>query len=67
MGKFRLNTDYDARVFQSVTLKFQFSEEDSRETYLGLTQEDFDDAPFRRYLASGADLMTTKHRQFQYT
>ncbi len=65
MGKIRLNTDYDARVFQSLTLKFQFSEEDSRETYLGLTQDDFEETPFRRYLASAADLMTTKHRQFQ--
>ena len=56
---------YKRQVFQSLSLKFQFSEEASRETYLGLTQEDFEDTPYRRYLASEADRMDTKHQQFQ--
>ena len=65
LGKVRINTDYDAKVFQSLTLKFQYSEEASNETYLGLTQSDFDADPYRRYLASEADEMQTEHRQFQ--
>ncbi len=65
LAKFRVNTNRDARVFQSVQFKFQYSEEISNETYLGLTQEDFDVNPYRRYLASGADRMDTDHMQFQ--
>lgn len=65
LGKVRWNTALDAKVFQSFTFKFQFSEEASNETYLGLTQDDFDADPYRRYLASAADRMDTKHQQFQ--
>ncbi len=65
LGKVRVNSDYDAKVFQSLGFKFQYSEEASNETYLGLTQEDFDDTPYRRYLASAADRMDTKHQQLQ--
>lgn len=65
LGKVRINSDYDARVFQSLTFKYQYSEEASNETYLGLTQEDFDAAPYRRYLASAADRMETQHKQYQ--
>lgn len=65
LGKVRLNSDLDARVFQSLSLKFQYSEERSQETYLGLTQDDFEDTPYRRYLASAADRMDTQHKQFQ--
>ena len=65
LGKVRLNTDLDAKVFQSLTFKIQYSEEDSEETYLGLTQDDFDNSPYRRYLASAKDDMLTEHQQFQ--
>jgi Fe(3+) dicitrate transport protein len=65
LAKFRVNTNRDARIFQSVQMKFQYSEEASNETYLGLTQADFDVNPYRRYIASSADLMDTEHKQFQ--
>ena len=65
LGKVRVNSDLDAKVFQSLSFKFQYSEEASHETYLGLTQDDFDDKPYRRYLASEQDRMDTKHQQFQ--
>lgn len=65
LAKVRLNTDLDAKVFQSLTLKYQYSEEDSNETYLGLTQNDFDTNPYRRYLASAEDNIITDHQQFQ--
>ena len=65
LAKVRLNTDLDAKVFQSLTLKYQYSEEDSNETYLGLTQDDFEVDPYRRYLASAEDNIVTDHQQFQ--
>lgn len=65
LGKVRLNTNLDAKVFQSLTLKYQYSEEDSNETYLGLTQNDFEADPYRRYLASAEDNIVTDHQQFQ--
>ncbi|MDZ7614853.1 MAG: hypothetical protein U5K51_15030 [Flavobacteriaceae bacterium] len=41
LGKVRLNTDWDAKIFQSLTAKIQYSEETGNETYLGLTDERF--------------------------
>ncbi|MFD1315888.1 TonB-dependent receptor family protein [Namhaeicola litoreus] len=66
LGKIRLNSDYDAKVFQSLTMKLQFSEEASNETYLGLTEDDFNANPYRRYLSSAEDKMDTEHKQIQF-
>lgn len=65
LGKFRINTNNDAKIYQSLQFKLQYSEEVSNETYLGLTQEDYDANPFRRYIASSEDKMETEHWQFQ--
>ena len=65
LAKFRLNTNRTAKVFQSLTFKIQYSEEDSNETYLGLTDADFDRDPYARYRASEVDNMTNEHTQFQ--
>ncbi len=65
LGKVRFNTDWDARIFQSLTAKVQYSEENGNETYLGLTDEDFKKDPYRRYRASSEDNIVTEHRQFQ--
>ena len=65
LGKLRWNTNRDAKIFQSLTLKIQYSEEDSNETYLGLTDADFEVDPYRRYAASQADNMVNEHTQFQ--
>lgn len=67
VAKFRVNTNADAKIYQSLTVKAQISNEDSDETYLGLTQGDFDANPYRRYLASEADNITTKHTQMMLT
>ncbi len=45
--------------------KAGFSMEESNETYLGLTDEDFAEDPNHRYLASQDDLMDWEHYQFQ--
>lgn len=65
LGKFRVNTNKEAKVFQSLQFKIQYSEEVSNETYLGLTQADYDENPYRRYIASAADRMDTEHWQIQ--
>lgn len=67
VAKIRLNTGPEAGIGQELELKFQYSDESSDETYLGLTQTDFDAAPFRRYAASREDQMNTEHVQFMAT
>lgn len=65
LAKFRLNTNRSAKVFQSLSFKIQYSEEDSNETYLGLTDQDFERDPYARYRASELDNMTNEHTQYQ--
>lgn len=67
VAKFKVNSNPNAKIFQSLTLKLQYSEEVSNETYLGLTQTDFDANPYRRYAASAEDFMDTEHKQIMIT
>ena len=57
----------NARVKQNLEFKFQYSDENANETYLGLSQNDFDTNPFFRYPSSDNDKMTTDHTQFVLT
>lgn len=61
LGKIRLNTDPEAEVYQELEVKLNRYDQDSDETYLGLTQEDFDRTPFRRYAGSQLDHMDVDH------
>ena len=45
------------------TLKLGFADEEADETYLGLSQSDFDANPYRRYAASQLDAFTSEHSQ----
>ena len=67
MAKFRVNTNLDAKIYQSLLFKIQYSEEEANETYLGLTDADFEENPFRRYRASAEDIMNGEHQQYQLT
>ncbi|WP_299217643.1 TonB-dependent receptor [uncultured Aquimarina sp.] len=67
LAKFRINTNLDAKIYQSLLFKIQYSEEEANETYLGLTDADFEENPFRRYRASSEDVMTAEHQQYQLT
>jgi Fe(3+) dicitrate transport protein len=67
VAKFRLKTKPEAALQQAVTFKFQYSDEVSNETYLGLNQNDFDRSPFSRYASSQEDKMTADHIQFMIT
>ncbi len=51
----------------SLGLKVQAYDETSSETYLGLTLDDFNASPFRRYNASQRDEMNAEHQTYQLT
>ncbi len=67
VAKFRINTDADAKVFQSLTAKIQYSEDFANETYLGLTEADYSRSPYRRYVGSNEDYIDTEHKQIMLT
>ena len=65
MAKLRFQTPLDARIFQQFEVKLGSTEQDSEETYLGLTDDDFAINPNRRYAASQIDRFDSNHRQYQ--
>ncbi len=67
VGKISYTTSPGARLPQEFELKLQYSDEISDETYLGLTQADFDANPYRRYRGSQLDRMDTEHNIYQFT
>jgi Fe(3+) dicitrate transport protein len=67
VAKLAFSSGEDAARAQSLELKFQHSDEDSDETYLGLTQNDFRADPFRRYRASAEDGIQVEHDTMQAT
>lgn len=61
MAKFETYLDKDKR--HHLEFKLKYSEESSDETYLGITQQDFDNGNrFQRYSASQIDNMSTEHK-----
>lgn len=69
---FKLNYGFDRGLFgldgsQIVELKVSKSDENSNETYLGLTDADFAATPYRRYAATQAGNMDWEHDQVQLT
>jgi len=67
VAKFRLHSSENASLDQSLQFKFQYSDEVSNETYVGLTDPDFENTPFRRYAGTAEDEMTNDHIQFSAT
>jgi Fe(3+) dicitrate transport protein len=62
MGKVRWHTDDVALIPQSLTLKFVNSTEESNETYLGLTFDDYLNNPLRRYAGTEKDILDMNHQ-----
>ena len=67
VAKFRLNSDPEAKLKHILDMKFQYSDEESNETYVGLTDNDFANTPFRRYAGSQEDEMVNDHIQVAAT
>lgn len=63
LAKLSFSSDPGASVYQQLDIKLQYSKEDSQQTYLGLTDDDFDREGLRRYGASLIDEMHNKHDQ----
>lgn len=63
MGKFRVDFNPDQAIKHAFELKLQYADQTSNETYLGITETDFNQDPFSRYLGSQNDLMTNDHAQ----
>ncbi len=67
VAKLAFRSGDDAVRAQTLELKLQHSDEDSDETYLGLTQDDFRADPFRRYRSSAEDGIEVEHDTMQAT
>ena len=63
LAKLSFSSDPSASVYQQLEIKLQYAEEDSQQTYLGLTDRDFDANAVRRYGASLLDEMQNEHDQ----
>ena len=64
VAKFRVNTARTEGANHSFELKAGYADEDSNETYVGLTKADFARTPFLRYVGSQKDQLTTRHYQW---
>lgn len=67
LAKFRIELNSNGGKQHELELKLQYSDEDSRETYLGLTKQDFKNNPYFRYAASEKDRMVADHNQIALT
>ncbi len=63
VARFSLGSDPAAEVFQRLEIKVQKSDEESNQTYLGLTDADFRSDALRRYGVSALDNMDNDHEQ----
>ena len=62
LAKLRYNTGPASSVYQQLELKLQYSDESSDQTYVGLTEADFDRNAVRRYGMSQVDNMDNEHK-----
>ena len=67
IAKRRGNTDHVKGVNHALELKFGYADENSDETYVGLSADDFKKTPFLRYAGSQMDKLKTDHRQWVAT
>ena len=63
LAKLRFATASGTRFYQELELKLGVTDQDGDETYMGLTLDDFERDPYRRYAASRLDNIQTDHDQ----
>ena len=66
-SKIKFTTPENKGIKQSFEFKFHHYDEISNETYLGLTESDFETKPFLRYPGSEKDKMDAEHIQYLLT
>ncbi len=67
LAKFSFSTDAATAVYQQLDIKLQYSQEDSEQTYVGLSDTDFNTDPLRRYGLTALDNMNNEHNQIMLT
>lgn len=67
IAKIGVKTDHVKGVNHALELKFGYADENSDETYVGLSADDFKKTPFLRYPGSQMDKLKTDHRQWVAT
>ena len=67
IAKIRVKTDHVKGVNHALELKFGYADENSDETYVGLSADYFKKTPFLRYPGSQMDKLKTDHRQWVAT
>ena len=67
IAKIRVKTDHVKGVNHALELKFGYADENSDETYVGISADDFKKTPFLRYAGSQMDKLKTDHRQWVAT
>jgi Fe(3+) dicitrate transport protein len=65
LAKFRVNSGPQASHYQSLEIKLGRTDQTANETYLGLTEADFQVQPYRRYAGSQEDRLESDHEQIQ--
>ncbi len=67
VAKFGIYSKDSASMPQTLVFKFQYSDERSNQTYLGLTENDIRSRPFVQYRATQNDQINTEHYIYQLT
>ena len=67
LAKLSFSSDPSSKIYQQLDIKLQYSEEESQQSYLGLTDADFSNNGLRRYGASLFDEMQNDHDQVVLT
>ena len=67
IAKVQFDSDPASTLYQSLRVKFGYTDQLSHETYVGLTDADFLADPNRRYAASANDRFVSDHQQYQAT
>jgi Fe(3+) dicitrate transport protein len=67
VGKLALRANESAGLEQSLEFKFQYYQQHSDETYLGISRADFAATPYRRYAGSQRDAIDVEHYTYQLT
>jgi Fe(3+) dicitrate transport protein len=63
LAKLSFSSDPSTDIYQRLDIKLQSSEEDSEQSYLGLSDLDFERDPLRRYGLSVLDAIHNEHEQ----